>query len=233
MRCEVKHFVFCDFSFCDSFARFRTNKDPAMRRSVEPSKSLDLLFSFRQRTELFKLSSSKLVTRSTTQLRITKGQQCSIPRWPTRLLHHFSQYAQRWRIEERVVFDQVDTCSWLQRLKRQFPECAVRYDAKCFPAAQLFLGGLQKQIVKFTSRGLIIQITSGEHAAELINSRSQLICRDINRVQTDLQCTIIRQHDQIRLLIGDHKLDDRRGTIRYEYRSLCGSNRRHLSALHL
>jgi hypothetical protein len=74
-----------------------------------------------------------------------------------------------------VVFDQVDARSWLQRLKWQFPKCPIRDDAKCFPAAQLFLGRLEEQIVELARCVLITQITFGQHAAEFVHSFRQLI----------------------------------------------------------
>ena len=91
------------------------------------------------------------------------------------LLRYLSQHAQRWRIEERVVFDQVDARSWLQRLKWQFPQRPIRHDAKCFLAAQLFLGRLEQQIVELARRVLVTQITFGQHAAEFVHSLRQLV----------------------------------------------------------
>src|SRR5262249_45048844 len=94
MRCEVKDFVFRRFSFCHFFARLRSNEDTTLTSPIKSRKSLDLLFSFRQRTESFKVRSSNRAARLTTQLWITKCQQRPATCWRTRLPGYFSQHAQ-------------------------------------------------------------------------------------------------------------------------------------------
>src|ERR1044072_3156612 len=59
MRGEVQHFVLRRLSFCHSFARLRTDEHPTLTSPIESRKGLDLLFSLRQRTESFKVRSSK------------------------------------------------------------------------------------------------------------------------------------------------------------------------------